>query len=247
MKLSHMMEISQVGREKSMASGQETILVVTNDETFGRAVEKHLTQNGYETIVAADSVSALEVVHRVSPTLVIVDRRQLLITAPLRRDSVLRSVPFIAVHPPGSDCSAEECLNDLDQDVDMVLCDQSYRQLIARVRAVLRRENLQMIPRAHYIVGELRLDVERHEVTVGDRQVELTPKEFLILRQLMISPSRVFSREELLNRVWGEHVALEEHTLDVHIHSLRHKIERDPTHPRYILTIRGVGYKLQSN
>ena len=76
--------------------------------------------------------------------------------------------------------------------------------------------------------------------------MELTPKEFQILRQLMMHPARVFSRDELLNKVWGEHAALEEHTLDVHIHSLRHKIESDPAHPRYVITVRGVGYKLKA-
>ncbi len=90
------------------------------------------------------------------------------------------------------------------------------------------------------------MDMDRHEVTVDGKVVELTPKEFQILQQLIQDPSRVFSRDELLTRVWGEGCALEEHTLDVHIHSLRHKIESDPAHPQYIVTVRGVGYKLKS-
>jgi DNA-binding response OmpR family regulator len=88
------------------------------------------------------------------------------------------------------------------------------------------------------------MDVARHELTVDGKPVELTPKEFQILRQLVLHPFRVFSRDELLDQVWGERCALEEHTLDVHIHALRQKIEPDAAHPRYIATVRGIGYKL---
>lgn len=89
------------------------------------------------------------------------------------------------------------------------------------------------------------MDVDRHEVSVGGRLVELTPKEFQILRQFLESPNRLFSRQEMLNKVWGEGYALEEHALDVHIHSLRQKIESDPANPRLIVTVRGIGYKLR--
>lgn len=95
-----------------------------------------------------------------------------------------------------------------------------------------------------YVVGNLQMDMVRHEVTVGGKPVELTPKEFQILQHLMQHPSKVFSRDELLDRIWGEGYALEQHTLDVHIHSLRHKIESDPAKPKYIMTVRGIGYKL---
>jgi DNA-binding response OmpR family regulator len=90
------------------------------------------------------------------------------------------------------------------------------------------------------------MDLDRHEVTVNGHAVDLTPKEFQILRQFLESPSRVFSRQEMLNRVWGEGYALEEHALDVHIHSLRQKIEQDPGRPRFIVTVRGIGYKLRA-
>jgi DNA-binding response OmpR family regulator len=128
---------------------------------------------------------------------------------------------------------------------DLVLCPQSLRELVARIRAVLRSERLRASPRSRYIAGPIQVDVDRYEVTVEGRPVELTPKEFRILQELVQAPSRVFTRDELLNRVWGEGTALEEHALDVHIHSLRQKIEPDPAHPRFIVTVRGVGYKLR--
>ena len=95
-------------------------------------------------------------------------------------------------------------------------------------------------------VEGLTMDISRHEVTVGGALVELTPKEFRILHQFLLAPGVVLSRQDLLNRVWGEDYALEEHALDVHIHSLRQKIEANPAKPIFIVTIRGVGYKLQS-
>ena len=91
------------------------------------------------------------------------------------------------------------------------------------------------------------MDIARHEVTLAEALVDLTPKEFQIVHQFLVSPGVVLSRQELLNRVWGEDYALEEHALDVHIHSLRQKIESDPSKPALIITIRGVGYKLQQS
>lgn len=89
------------------------------------------------------------------------------------------------------------------------------------------------------------MDTARHEVRVGRALVDLTPKEFRILHQFLLSPGVVLSRQDLLNRVWGEDYALEEHALDVHIHSLRQKIEANSAKPTFIVTIRGIGYKLQ--
>ena len=90
------------------------------------------------------------------------------------------------------------------------------------------------------------MDLDRHEVQINGHVVDLTPKEFQILRQFLESPCCVLSRQEMLNRVWGEGYALEEHALDVHIHSLRQKLEQNPASPTLLLTVRGVGYKLRA-
>jgi two-component system response regulator RegX3 len=226
-----------------MATGQEIVLVVTMDEVFAKSLEKHLTDNGYEVPIVKDGEQALVWSRARVPALVLSDRRQVLLKG-LRASSELRQVPFLSVMPPGMACSEEECADDLDTGLDAVICTQGYAELIARVRAILRRERLRMAPKARYVVGRLEMDVDRYEVTIRGRPVALTQKEFQILRQLMLQPARVFTRDELLNKVWGEETALEAHTLDVHIHSLRQKIEQEPAQPRYILTIRGVGYKL---
>jgi DNA-binding response OmpR family regulator len=137
-------------------------------------------------------------------------------------------------------------MNDLLTGADLVVCTDSYREVVARIRALLRRSQFAVNHPVRFEIRGLCLDVDRHEVSVNGRVVDLTPKEFQILRHLMQNPARVFTRQELLNRVWGEDWALEEHTLDVHIYSLRHKIETDTANPTYVLTVRGVGYKLQS-
>jgi len=217
-----------------MASGPVTILLVTADEVIAKTLEKHLNEYGYATAVALDIGSALAVTRDVSPSLILVDRQQRAL-GQLRRESRLRNVPIVALE-----------LEDLAQGADASLCNLGHREVVARIRAVLRRERLLLTPISHYVAGRMRMDMDRHEVTVDGKVVELTPKEFQILQQLIQDPARVFSRDELLNRVWGEGCALEEHTLDVHIHSLRHKIEADPAHPRFIVTVRGIGYKLKS-
>ena len=120
-------------------------------------------------------------------------------------------------------------------------------QIVARIRSILRRRPTERTGAVPLHCGAVQMDISRHEVRVGDKPVELTLREFQILRQFLESPGLVLTRQELLNRVWGEDFALEEHALDVHIHALRQKIEEDSSRPRLIVTIRGVGYKLQTS
>jgi DNA-binding response OmpR family regulator len=228
-----------------MATGREIILVLTLDKGFATTLEKHLGQNGYEVHVAAGADEATRMSSEHSPSLVLVDRRHEL-AKNVQMQAGLRHAPFVVVQPPGTSCSEDDCMQELDQGIDAVICTEGYSELIARMRAILRRERLRIAPQSRYVVGRLEMDLDRHEVRVQGKPVELTQKEFQILHQLVLQPARVFSREELLNQVWGEETALEQHTLDVHIHSLRQKIERDPAQPRFIVTVRGIGYKLMS-
>lgn len=228
-----------------MVTSRETILIVTTNEAFSRTLEKYLNEYNYESILAYNVASAIDAARQVSPILVLVDRLQGQVSE-LSRVPALRKIPVVAVQPPREDCCGDEGMEDLELGADASICAKGYRELIARVRAIIRRQQLRSMHRPRYVVGTLSLDGERHEVTVEGRPVGLTPKEFRILQHLIQSPSRVFTRDELLNHVWGEGAALEHHTLDVHVHSLRRKIEADPAHPRLLMTVRGVGYKLKS-
>jgi DNA-binding response OmpR family regulator len=232
--------------ESVMTTRYDNILMVTADDAFAQILEKRLGQYNYPMIIVRDPDRACDAARRALPIAVLVDRQPQILER-LCRDAVLRKIAIIAVQPPVSAHSEAVCLQNFDRGADACLCPQGYPELAARIRAIIRREQLHTIQKPTYVAGAISLDADRHEVTIDGRPVELTPKEFQILHQLIRYPSRVFSRDELLNRIWGESHAMEEHTLDVHIHSLRHKIEPDPAHPRFIVTVRGIGYKLKAD
>ena len=227
----------------SIAGVRGSVLIFLKSESFAESLKKGLETSGYRsTAVATESLALTEAKTNI-PSVIVLDRRSDSI-ANFRR--MLSTVPIVAVQEGQISCQDEDCLQEYDQDVDLVVCSQSVRELVARVRAILRRRGAGIQSGAQYNAGNLRMDLDRHEVLVNGHAVELTPKEFQILRQFLESPRRVFSRQEMLNRVWGEGYALEEHALDVHIHSLRQKIEQNPATPTFLLTVRGVGYKLRA-
>jgi DNA-binding response OmpR family regulator len=181
------------------------------------------------------------------PVLAIIDRR-LDVIGQVRSHAQLRTLPSIAISPVEFQFTEEEYIHDLTRGYDVVFCSDRYRELLAQVRAILRRSRSESEVNPCVLkAGSLMMDVSRYQITVDGIEKAVTNKEFEILRQLLLSVGHVLSRQELLDRVWGEDYALEEHALDVHIHSLRRKIESDPSNPRFIITVRGVGYKLQAD
>ena len=220
------------------------ILIFLKSESFAQWLKKALESSGYRgTAVTTESRALTEVEVNV-PSLIIIDRRSDSV-AKFRRMKMLNRVSIIAVQEGALSCYDEECLEEYDQDVDLVVCGQSVREVVSRVRAILRRREAGVEANIQLSAGNLRMDLTCHEVLVNGHAVDLTPKESQILKQFLESPRRVFSRQEMLNRVWGEGYALEEHALEVHIHSLRQKIEQNPASPTLLLTVRGVGYKLR--
>lgn len=229
----------------TMPDVRDSVLIFLKSESLSLSVKKALETNGYSgTTVTTEALALTEAKTKV-PCLIIIDHGSGSV-ATFRRISMLRAIPIVAVQDGNISCEDEECLKEYDQDIDLVVCGQSVRELVARVRAILRRREAGVKTNTQYQAGNLRMDLDRHEVLVSGHAVDLTPKEFQILKQFLESPRRVFSRQEMLNRVWGEGYALEEHALDVHIHSLRQKIEQNPASPTFLLTVRGVGYKLRA-
>jgi len=229
--------------ESPIAGVRERILIVTRQDVLGTALQKLLAEHGYSSDIARNEVAAIDQAAKHMPSLILVDRS--LDIEKLRRDARLRRQAIIALDQPAAQCDEDECLSDLERGADASMCRLGYKELMARIRAFLRREQILATPADQYVAGSLCLDMIRHEVLANGNPVDLTPKEFQILQQFIQHPGRVFSREELLDRIWGEGYALEQHTLDVHIHSLRQKIEPDPTKPKYVVTVRGIGYKLR--
>lgn len=241
---------SSVGEATALEQGEgprgpAPIAFLTTDRSFAGTIERLLVRNGYRVSVAG-SVSGLKPSDGPVPELALIDRRLDLIEQ-FRSQAQLRRVPSIAIIPAEHHRSEEDSIRDLERGYDLVFCSDRYRELIAHIRAMSRRHRSEHQPTSILRAGPLVMDPARYEITVGEAVKAVTNKEFEVLRQLLLAAGHVLSRQDLLDRVWGEDYALEEHALDVHIHSLRRKIEPDPSKPRLILTVRGVGYKVQAD
>lgn len=221
------------------------VLFVTKDEDFAAAVLHLLRSNGYQVSLAPTAEVALSLAPRTSFKLALIDRRHKVISA-LRQNHAFQHIPIIALQPQGVVCTEEDTLEDLAAGFDMVIDSYRHREWLAIIKALLRRQDLQAAPLREFRINALSMNLDRHEVRVEGKAIQLTPKEFQVLRVLLQNPGRVLSRQELLNLVWGEDYALEEHALDVHIHALRQKLEPTPSVPQWILTVRGIGYKLSA-
>lgn len=225
--------------------GKPAILLVTTSESLKMALQKALLGLNYDLLTARNEETAIELSAARKPVVVLVDRETHRWQG-LRQHQTMTRIPMVTLQTTQNEIQKEQCMSELDEGLDACWCDQTYRQIVAHIRSFLRRHLSASSEPTALQVGTIRMDIARHEVRVNARPVELTPREFQILKQFMESPGLVLSRQDLLNRVWGVDYALEEHALDVHIHSLRHKVEPEPSKPMFILTIRGVGYKLQA-
>jgi DNA-binding response OmpR family regulator len=224
------------------------ILLVDDEETLRASLSFALQKEGYEVVTAEDGVLALEAATSREPDLVLLDLMLpgvdgLELCRLLRARS---SVPILIL--TAKDQEFDKVLGlEMGAD-DYITKPFSVRELLARMRAVLRRsrtEAREVEAIGVLLAGPISLNVDRHEVTVGDRRVDLSPKEFQLLRLLMLHRGRVMSRDALIEKVWGDSFMGDLKTLDVHIRWLREKVEMDPSQPEHILTVRGAGYRFE--
>jgi len=223
------------------------ILVVDDDEKIVDLVTLYLKKDGYQVLSAGDGQQALNLARRRRPDLVILD---LLLPEMDGMDvcSILRAESKTPVIMLTARASEDDRLAGLELGADdYVTKPFSPRELVARVRAVLRRtsEDQESGPSAVHF-GDVVVDFVRHEVKVCGQVVNVTPTEFRLLEAMVKEPGRAFSRLELLERAFGYDYEGLERTVDVHLLNLRKKIEPQPGHPRYIVTVPGVGYRLES-
>jgi DNA-binding response OmpR family regulator len=222
----------------------QTILVVDDEPQIVRLLRAYLEEASFRVVIASDGEQALYVARHEKPDLVVLDLLMprmdgLEFTRRIRRE---RDVPIIMLTARAEETDRIVGL-ELGAD-DYVTKPFSPREVIARVRAVLRRAQAPPEPPSVLRTGPLIMDRATHTVTVSGQPVNLTPTEFGILESLMTTPGRVFRRDELLETVQGVAFEAYERTVDAHIKNLRRKIEPDPAHPRYVLTVRGIGYRI---
>jgi DNA-binding response OmpR family regulator len=220
------------------------ILIVDDDRKTSELIRLYLERDGYQALLAHDGRQALELARQKHPDLIVLDLMLPTVDG-LDVCRILRAESRTPIIMLTARTTEDDKLLGLDLGADdYVTKPFSPRELLARVRAVLRRaaEGHEQTPTA-VRVGELAVDFAGHSARLGGTQLRLTPKEFKLLETLVREPGRAFSRLELLERVFGYDYEGLERTVDVHMMNLRKKIERDPTQPVYILTVYGVGYK----
>lgn len=226
------------------------ILIVEDESSFSEAISFLLGKEGFETDVAENGRAALELFKASAYDLVLLD----LMIPEVSGIDVCRAIRTTSMVPiimlTAKDSEVDKVVGlELGAD-DYVTKPYSSRELVARIKAVLRRGTTESMDAdsnsAIQTAGNIRMDVERHQVTVNGTLINLPLKEFELLEFLMRNTGRVLTRGQLIDRVWGGDYYGDTKTLDVHIKRLRSKIEEDPANPQLIQTIRGLGYKFEA-
>jgi len=231
-------------------AGKNTVLVVEDDRNLLDTLRYNLKNEGYEVFTAADGATAVDVAHREKPDLIILDvmlpeMSGFEVCRILRKEM---TVPILMLT-----AKAEETDKVVGFEIgadDYMTKPFSLRELLARVKAMLRRAGMAQTSQpsggAVLKFGDVQIDTARHQVEKGAEKLELTPKEFDLLTFLAKNKGLVFNRDQLLEKVWSYDFAGDTRTVDVHVRWLREKIEDDPNVPKLLLTVRGVGYKLEA-
>jgi len=221
-----------------------TVLVVDDEPKIAQLARDYLEHAGFRVATAADGKTALQTAARERPDLIVLDLRLpdidgLDVTRALRKES---TVPIIMLTARGEEADKLVGL-ELGAD-DYMTKPFSPKELVARVRAVLRRWELARVGGDTLRAGDLVLDLPRMRAGVAGRPIELTPTEFHLLAAMARYPGRVYTRAQLLDALHGVAFESYERAIDAHVKNIRRKLEPDPRRPRYLLTVYGVGYKL---
>ena len=222
------------------------VMVVEDDPAIAQMVSLQLELSGYRTHVERDGLAALDAIRRDRPDVILLDiglpgLDGIQVCRRLRSEDDWTPILFVTAR----DDEVDRVVGlELGAD-DYVTKPYSPRELVARIRAVLRRGQEPDLEPMALEAGPVRMDVERHVVTVGGAEQRLPLKEFELLEMFLRNPGRVLTRGQLIDRVWGSDYVGDTKTLDVHVKRLRSKVELDPSHPTHIVTIRGLGYKFE--
>lgn len=224
----------------------EKVLIVDDEEHIVELLQFNLVNAGYKVITANNGLDALKKVKENKPDLLLLDLMLpgmdgLDVCKEIKRDKETSKTSIIMLTAKSEELDKILGL-ELGAD-DYITKPFSIRELLARVKAVLRRSSSDEISEEIYEIGRLKVDFERHEVLINNEKVELTLKEFELLEILIKNKGKILRRETLFDKVWGYEYIGETRTVDVHIRYLRKKVEDDDKNPKFIETIRGVGYR----
>jgi phosphate regulon transcriptional regulator PhoB len=231
----------------------KTILVVDDEKDIVELVSYNLKKEGFTVDAAYDGETALKKIRSAPYELIVLDLmlpgvQGLELCRIIRNDPSVASTPIVMLTAKGEEVDKVLGL-EIGAD-DYMIKPFSPRELVARVKAILRRAEHQKSATADeekrtgqlLKMRDITIDKEKYIVTVGNKQLKLSATEFKLLLYLCERPNKIYNREHLLDAVWGDDVFVEPRTVDVHIRRLRTKIEEDPNNPKYIKTMRGIGY-----
>jgi two-component system, OmpR family, response regulator len=227
----------------------EKILIVEDDANLLEVIKYNLRKEGFDVLTANDGEMALEIVRKEKPDLIILD-----IMLPKLNGFEVCRILRKEITTPILILTAKA--DEMDKIVGLEIGADDYmtkpfsmRELMARARAMFRRVKMAELPSAvesiSLKIGAVEIDIARHRASQAGKEIELSPKEFDLLVFLAKNKGFVFNRDQLLEKVWGYDFTGDTRTIDVHIRWLRQKIEIDASRPRYLVTVRGTGYKLE--
>lgn len=227
--------------------GKNTILVVDDEKEIVEVLAAYLEREDYEVLKAYDGRAALDIARRDEPDLILLDLMLPEVNGfeVCKLLRVTSSVPIIMLTARDEETDKILCL-EVGAD-DYITKPFSPREVLARVRAVLRRAVGEVANAEKLRLGEIAIDLAKHEVTKAGEAIALTPTEFKLLEAMARNPGRVFTRLQLIDYIQGYSFEGYERTIDAHVKNLRQKIEANPKTSRYIVTVFGVGYRMEES
>lgn len=226
----------------------EKILIIDDELHIVELIKYNLEMNGYKVYYALNGNEGMNIAYEKKPDLILLDIMLpeidgFEVCKKIKRDDELANIPIIMLTAKGEEFDKILGL-ELGAD-DYITKPFSVRELVARIKVVLRRNTKEEKQNNIITIGNLTIDMERHEVLKDGKRVELTLKEFELLKLLILNKGKVMTRDFLLDKIWGYEYYGETRTVDVHVRHLRQKIEEDDKNPKYIETVRGIGYKFK--
>ena len=220
-----------------------TVLLVTGNQHLKDSLQRTLLRIGYGIRIARNQEDGFKIMRDVNPAILVVDRRESGFSR--LHHEVSLHIPIVTVMFHSEPCNEHHCVMDLEDGATRAVCNASPAIIVALLGAVLRRQRWERSVPQRYVAEGVAIELQKHEVKVDGALVPISPTQFRILESLIVAPGHCLSRHALLDCVWGEGFAIVPHALDVHISSLRRKLNSNGTSPEFIQTVKGVGYKLR--